>query len=113
MRNKGVILTVKEERIIIHTIKTGKVNWIGHILRSNCFLKHVIEGDTDGKLGVKGRRGRRRKQLQGELKEKRGYCKFKEDALDHTLCITHFGRGCGPVVRQTTRLMNFNLLSCE
>jgi hypothetical protein len=49
----------------------------------------------------------------GERKEKIGYCKLKEDALDRTLCITRFGRGCGPVVRQTTGLMNFNLVSCE
>ena len=62
---------------------------------------------------IKGRRGRRRKQLLGELKEKRGYFKLKEDALDRTLCITRFGRGCGPVVRQTTGLMYFNFVSCE
>jgi len=79
----------------------------------NCFLKHAIEGEIDGSIGVKGRRGRRRKQLLGELKEKRGYCKLEEDALDRTLCITRFGRGCGPVVRQTTGLTNFNLVSCE
>ena len=33
-----------------------------------------------------GRRGRRsRKQLLDGLKEKRGYCKLKEDALDRAL----------------------------
>ena len=77
MRNKGVLHKVKEDRIIIHTIKTRIVNWFGHLLRRNCFLKHVIEGEIDGRMGVKGRRGRRRKQLLGELKEKRGYCKLK------------------------------------
>jgi hypothetical protein len=35
-----------------------------------------------------GRRGRRRKQLSYELKEARGYCKKKEEALDHTLWRT-------------------------
>ena len=28
-----------EERNILHTVKTRKVNRIGHILFSNCFLK--------------------------------------------------------------------------
>jgi hypothetical protein len=80
-------------------------------MRRNCFLKHVIEGEIDGSIGVKGRRGRRRKQFLGELKEKICYCKLKEDALDRTLCITRFGSG--PVVKQTTGLTNFNPVSCE
>jgi hypothetical protein len=84
VRNKGVLRTVKEERIIIHTIKTRKVNWIGRLLRRNCFLTRVIEGEIDGRIGVKGRRGRRRKQLLGEIKEMKGYCKLKENALDGT-----------------------------
>jgi hypothetical protein len=48
-----------------------------------------------------GRRGRRRKQLLDDLKEKRIYWKLKEEALDHTLWRTRFGRSYGPVVRQT------------
>jgi hypothetical protein len=48
-----------------------------------------------------GRRGRRRKQLLDDLKEKRRYWKLKEEALDHTVWRTGFGRGYGPVVRQT------------
>jgi hypothetical protein len=34
---------IKEERNILHAIKRRKVNWIGHILRRNCLLKHAIE----------------------------------------------------------------------
>jgi hypothetical protein len=34
-----------------------------------------------------------------DLKEKRGYQKLKEDALDSTLWRTHFGTGYRPVVR--------------
>jgi hypothetical protein len=49
-----------------------------------------------------GRRGSRRKQLLYNLKEKRGYCKFKEEALNRTLWRTGFGRGYAPVVRQIT-----------
>jgi hypothetical protein len=41
---KEVLHRVKEERNIVHTIKRRKANWIGHILRSNCLLKQVIEG---------------------------------------------------------------------
>jgi hypothetical protein len=41
VRNE-VLHGVKEERNIVHTIKRRKANWIGHILRRNCLLKHVI-----------------------------------------------------------------------
>jgi len=34
-----------------------------------------------GKIEVKGRQRRRRKQLLGSLKEKREYCKLKEETL--------------------------------
>jgi hypothetical protein len=50
---------------------------------------------------VTGRRGRRRKKLKDDLKEKRGYCKLKEEALSCSLRRTGFGSGCGAVVRQT------------
>jgi hypothetical protein len=49
-----------------------------------------------------GRRGRRHKQLLDDLKEKKIYWKLKEEALDRTVWRTRFGRGYGPVVRQTT-----------
>jgi hypothetical protein len=48
-----------------------------------------------------GRRGRRRKQLRDDLKEKRAYCQLKEEALDRTAWRTGFGRDCGPVERKT------------
>jgi len=38
----------------------SKANWIGHILRRNCLIKHVIEGKLEGRIDVKGRQGRRR-----------------------------------------------------
>jgi hypothetical protein len=56
--------------------KKRKANWIGHILRRNCLPKHVIEGKMEGKIGVTGRRGRRRKQLLDDHKEGRGYWKL-------------------------------------
>jgi hypothetical protein len=96
-----VLHRVKEERNIVHTIKRRKANWIGHILRRNCLLKHVIEGQLEGRIETTGRRGRRRKQLLYDLKEKIRYWKLKEEALDRTLWRTRFGRDYGPVVRQT------------
>jgi hypothetical protein len=48
-----------------------------------------------------GRRGRRRKQLLDDVKEKRRYWKLKEEALVRTVWRTRFGRDYGPVVRQT------------
>ena len=47
------------------------------------------------------RRGRRRRKLLDDLKEGRGYSHLKEEALDRTMWRARFGRGVGPVVRQT------------
>jgi hypothetical protein len=102
VRNEEVLHRVKDERNIVHTIKRRKANWIGHILRRNCLLKLVIEVKLEGRIEMTGRRGIRRKQLLDDLKEKRIYCKLKEEALDRTVWRTRFGRGYGPVVRQTT-----------
>jgi len=38
---------------------------------------------------------------------------LEEEALDHTLWRTRFGRGCGPVVRQTAELMNLYINKSE
>jgi hypothetical protein len=102
VRNEEVLHRVKEERNILHKIKRRKANWIGHILRRNCLLKHVIEGKLEERIKMMGRRGRRRKQLLDDLKEKRGYWKLKEEVLDCSQLRNRFGRGYGPVVRQTT-----------
>ena len=50
-----------------------------------------------------GRRGRRRRKLLDDLKERRGYCHLKEEALDRTNRGARFGRGFGPVVRQAAK----------
>jgi len=89
------VLRVNEQRNILHEIRKRKTNWIGHILRRNCLLQ-VIEGKIKGQIEVIRRRGRRRKKLLDDLKDRRGYCQLKEEALDR------FGRGFGPVVWQIT-----------
>ena len=50
---------------------------------------------------MSGRRGRRRRKLLDDLKERTGYSHLKEEALDRTVWRARFGRGFGPVVRQT------------
>ena len=46
------------------------------------------------------RRGRRRKKLLDDLKDRRGYSHLKEEALDRTMWRNRFGGGFG-TCRQT------------
>jgi hypothetical protein len=46
---------------------------------------------------------RRPRKLLDVFKERRGYSHLKEEAVDHTVWRARFGRGFGPVVRQTTK----------
>jgi len=73
------------------------------IFLSNCLLQRVTEGKIQGGIEVTRRQGRRRMKLLDDLKERRGYCHLKEEALDRTMWRARFGRGFGPVVRQTTK----------
>ena len=61
------MLTFKEQRNILHELRKGKANWIGHILRRNCILQQVIEGKIQGAIEVTGREGRRHKKLLDDL----------------------------------------------
>jgi hypothetical protein len=101
--NEDVLLRVKEQRNIPHEIRKRKANWIGHILHRNSLLQRVIEGKIKGGIEVTGRRGIRRRKLLDDLKKRRGYCHLNEEALDRTMWRARFGRGFGPVVRQTTK----------
>jgi hypothetical protein len=56
-----------------------------------------MEGRSDGKTRKKNN------HQVDDLKEKREYCKLKEDAQDRSLCRTGFGRGCEPVVGQNAK----------
>jgi hypothetical protein len=103
IRNEEVLRSVKEQRNILHKINKRKAKWIGHILRGNCLPQRIIEGKIKGGIEVTGRRGRRRWKLLDDFKERRGYSHLKEEALDCTMWTARFGRGFGPVVRQTTK----------
>ena len=107
VENEEVLLRVKEQRNILHEIIKRKANWIGHILRRNCLLQRVIEGKIKGGIEVTGRRGRIRKKLLDDLKERRGYSHLKHETLDRTMWRARFGRGFGPVVRHTAKLMKY------
>jgi hypothetical protein len=72
-------------------------------LRRNCLLQRVIEREIKRGREVTGRRGRRSRKLLDDLKERRGYPHLKEKALDSTMWRARFGRGFGPVEKQTTK----------
>jgi len=69
-------------------------------LHRNFLLSRVIERVIEGRVEVTERRGRRRKQLLDDLKEKGVYWKLKGEALGRTVWKTGFGRGYGPVLRR-------------
>jgi hypothetical protein len=50
---------------------------------------------------VTGRRGRRRRKLLDDLKERRGYSHLKEEFTVRKMWRARFGSGFGAVVRQT------------
>jgi hypothetical protein len=74
-----------EERNILHTVKIRKANLIFLSLLRNGPRELVIERKIEGKIEVRGRRGRRRKQLLIFIKETTRYWKLKEETLDGAL----------------------------
>ena len=62
--------------------------------------KPSIEGKIKGEMEVTRRRGRRRRKLLDDLKNRRVYSHLKEEALDRTMWRNRFGGGFEPVVRQ-------------
>jgi hypothetical protein len=67
------------------------------------FHNGLLKERYKGRIEVTGRRGRRRRKLLDDLKEMRGYSHLKEETLDRNMWRAGFGRGFGPVVRQTTK----------
>ena len=63
-----------------------------------------------GGIEVTGRRGRRRRKLLDDLKDRRGYSHLKEEGLNRSTWRARFGRDFGLVVIQTAKwklLSNF------
>jgi hypothetical protein len=86
VRNEKVLLRVKEQRNNLHTIKFKKKGYLDwshlafELSYKTCYRRKEV-----GRREVTGSRGGRRKQLLDDVKEKRGYWKLKEEALDRTL----------------------------
>jgi len=97
-RRKKLLDNLKERRRYSHLREEAldRTMW-------NCLLQWVTEGKIQGGIEVRGRQGRRRMKLLDDLKERRGYSHLKEEALDRTMWRARFGRGFGPVVRQTAK----------
>jgi hypothetical protein len=92
--NISVLFFVKHKYEFIYTYK---------LMRRNCLLEQVIAGKIKRGIVVTGRRGLRRRKLLDDLNERRGHSHLKEEALDRTMWRARFGRGFGPVVRQTKK----------
>ena len=61
-----------------------------------------IEGKIKGEMEMTRIRGRRRRKLLDDLKDRRGFSHLKVEALDRSMWRNRFGGGFGPVVRQKT-----------
>jgi hypothetical protein len=72
------------------------------VVKKNCLIKQIIEGKIKGEMEVTRGQGRRRRKLLDDLKDRRGYSRLKEKALDRTTWRNRFGGGFEPVVRQNT-----------
>jgi hypothetical protein len=73
VRNEELLHRVKEDRRLLDAIKRRQADWIGRTWRVNCLLENFVEGKMEVRIQVTGRRGRRRKQLLDDLREKRSY----------------------------------------
>ena len=76
--DKSDVLHTVKDRNIPHAIKRLEAACIAHILRRNCLPTQVLGGKIEGRIDVKVRRWRRRKQLLDDLQETIGYWTLKE-----------------------------------
>ena len=73
--NEQVLERIGEKRTLLNNILRRKANWIGHILRRNCFLHDATKGQVTEVKGVG-----RRIQLLDDLRKRR-YWELKEEAI--------------------------------
>ena len=76
--NEQVLDRIGEKRTLINNILRKKANWISHILRRNCLLHDVIEGQMTEVKGL----GRRKTQLLNDFRNRIRYWELKEEAED-------------------------------
>ena len=89
MTNEQVLREVREDRSFLKKVVKRKNNWIGHIVRGERLLKHVMEGRIAGKRG----RGRPRLGIISDLKEG-SYVKMKRRAEDREVWRSWVPRTC-------------------
>jgi len=106
VKNEEVLHTVKEDMNVLHTLQIRNASWIGHILHRNCLLTDIADRKRGRRVEVTEVWGRRRKQLLNDVKEKRGYFKFKVQALDLILWRTRFARGYMWTCHKTVKWLN-------
>ena len=83
----------------MHCIQTSQ--WFIGLFTSyveTAFYNELLKERQKGQIEVTRRRGRSRKKLLDGLKDRRGYCQLKKEALDRTMWSNRFGRGFGTVV---------------
>ena len=68
VRNEEVLHRANDDRNILHKIERWKATCIGHLLRKNCLLKHVIERKIEERTELVERRVRRYKKLLEDFK---------------------------------------------
>jgi hypothetical protein len=100
--NEEVLTLVDENRNLIDTIRRRQRNWIGHILRSDCLLREILEGKIQGKKA----RGRPRLMMldwmhveEDRKKKMNRYNDLKTRAQDRKRWRYW---SCEPANRQTT-----------
>jgi hypothetical protein len=67
-----------KKRTLLNNNLHRKANWVGHILRRNCFLPEAIEGQMMEVKGVESRRT----QILDNLRNRRRYWELKEETED-------------------------------
>jgi hypothetical protein len=90
-----------------------EINTMTVVCVETAFYKGLLKERYKGGIEVTRRQIRRRRKLLDDLKERRGCSHLKEEALDRTMWRDRFGRGFGPVVKQTTKWMNFISICCR
>ena len=78
---QGLLCRRVSKRTLLDNILRIKANWTGHILRRNCLLHDVTEGQMTEVKGV-GRRRRRRIKPSDDLRNRRRYWELNEEAGD-------------------------------
>ena len=76
MRDRVALRGVNEERNVLLATEGRKADWIGHIMRRNCLLKHTTEGKIER---------RRSEQIMVEVTANRRHWNLKEKSIDSIL----------------------------